>query len=207
MYEEYMQNFLNYPINGYGNTYEQYGCENCGMNYEPRYEYDMVENYPYSYNSSNYNYIQGRIQNFQNRNMAQELEEYYPEIYKIVYPMVKKVCAKNNRVYGKEAIDRMVEEVYSNIEADDAVRLNITLNNEVRGETNTSSSDFEGEDDSNRSETRQIQSRRNNILNDLIRILILRELLRRPMCIGPNCRPGFGPGFPRPGRPNFPRYE
>ena len=101
----------------------------------------------------------------------------------------------------------MVEEVYSNIEADDAVRLNITLNNEVRGETNTSSSDFEGEDDSNRSETRQIQSRRNNILNDLIRILILRELLRRPMCIGPNCRPGFGPGFPRPGRPNFPRYE
>ena len=46
MYEEYMQNFFNYPIGGYRNTYEQYTQDGCGINYEPRYGFEMVENYP-----------------------------------------------------------------------------------------------------------------------------------------------------------------
>ena len=125
MYEEYMQNFFNYPVGGYRNTYEQYNPENIGMNYEKMY--DLVDSYPYGYNL---NYIQGNMQSYQNRNVTQELEDCYPEIYKIVYPMVRKVCAKNNnyRGYSKLDIDRMVEEVYSNIEVNDAVELNITLN-------------------------------------------------------------------------------
>ena len=199
MYEEYMQNFFNYPIGGYRNTYEPSTYENCGMNYEPRYGLEMVENYPYSYNP---NYIQG---NTQSRNITQELEDCYPEIYKVVYPMVRKVCAKNNyRGYSKNEVDRMVEEVYSSIEANDAVELNITLNNDVRGKSTDDKKEYE----ENRGEKRQI--RRNNGLNDLIRILILRELLGRPGCFGPNCRPGMGPRPPmppRPPRPPFPRYE
>ena len=205
MYEEYMQNFFNYPAGGYRNTYEQYGPENYGINYEPRYGADMVGNYPYSYNP---NYIQGNMQNFQSRNVAQELEECYPEIYKIVYPMVRKVCAKNNyRGYSKAEIDRMVEEVYSNIEVSDTVELNITLNNDVRGVSKEESSANDVKEDEERGEKRQI--RRNNGLNDLIRILILRELLGRPGCVGPNCRPGMGPRPPMPPRPRppFPRYE
>ena len=198
MYEEYMQNFFNYPAGGYRNTYEQYNPENYGMNYEQRYE--MVDNYPYSYTP---NYIQGNMQGFQSRNVTQELEDSYPEIYKIVYPMVRKVCAKNNyRGYSKTEVDRMVEEVYSSLEVNDAVELNITLNNDVRG---SSSKDEAGEADATDSEKRQI--RRNNGLNDLIRILILRELLGRPGCFGPNCRPGMGPRPPMPPRPPFPRYE
>ena len=124
MYEEYMQNFFNYPVGGYRNTYEQYNPENIGMNYEK--VYDMVDSYPYGYNP---NYIQGNMQSYQNRNVTQELEDCYPEIYKIVYPMVRKVCAKNNnyRGYSKLDIDRMVEEVYSNIEVNDAVELNIII--------------------------------------------------------------------------------
>ena len=56
MYEEYMQNFLNYPVNGYRNTYDQ-----------------MVENYPYSYSSQNmfeYDYNQN-WNDMQNRNSMQ----------------------------------------------------------------------------------------------------------------------------------------
>ena len=203
MYEEYMQNFFNYPAAGYRNTYEQYEGNNYGFSYEPRYGYEMVENYPYSYNQG---YVQGNMTGFQNRNMAQELEDYYPEIYKIVYPMVRKVCAQNNRGYGKNDIDRMVEEVYNNIEANDAVQLNITLNNDVRGGAKEEGS--KDAEEENRNENRQI--RRNSGLNDLIRILILRELLGRPGCFGPNCRPGVGPRPPmppRPPRPPFPRYE
>lgn len=176
MYEEYMQNFFNYPVGGYRNTYEQYNPENIGMNYEQRY--DMVDNYPYSYNP---NYIQGNMQGYQNRNVTQELEDCYPEIYKIVYPMVRKVCAKNNnyRGYSKLDIDRMVEEVYSNIEVNDAVELNITLNNDVRGSgSKEDTKEADTTDSDKREENRQI--RRNGGLNDIIRILILRELLGRP---------------------------
>lgn len=179
MYEEYMQNYLGYPRqSGYQNTYDQ-----------------MLENYPYS--QVNYNgYPQ--YYNMQNRgNMAIEnMEEYYPEIYRIVYPMVRKVCARNNRVINKDEIDSMVDEVYRNVEADDGVKINITLNNDVRGEEKS---------ENREEENRQIR-RRNNMLNDLIRILILRELIGRPGCFGPNCpRPGMPPR-PQP-RPPFPRYD
>ena len=194
MYEDYMQNFFSYPVNGYRDTYEQEKYNNC------------YENYPYennNYGNNNmlgYNYIQ-------NRNVmdVSELEACYPEIYNIVYPMVRKACMKNNRGYSKDIINSMVEEIYSNLEGNDAVELNITLNNDVRGESQKSNEeskekeDFDVENRKVALENRQI--RRNPGLNDLIRILLIRELLRNPNCIGPNCRPGPGPRPPMPPRP------
>lgn len=190
MYEEYMQNFFNEPFYGYRNTYDQ-----------------MVENYPYSYSNQNMlGYQYNSNPNFaQNRNSMpmSELESCYPEIYKVVYPMVKKVCLQNNRgIFNKEMIDSMVEEVYSNLETNDATYLNITLNNEVRTETSSQGKENRNkvETADNKEENRQI--RRNTGLNDLIRILILRELLGRPGCIGPNCNPRPRPPYPpRPPRP------
>lgn len=199
MYEEYMQSFLNYPVNGYRNTYDQ-----------------IAENYPYSYSNQNrldyhyhpnFNYVQNR-----NSMQMSELENCYPEIYKVVYPMVKKVCLQNSRsVVSKEVVDSMVEEVYSNLETNDAVELNITVNNEVRNGISSENKENRGEERESKEEKRQI--RRNTGLNDLIRILILRELLGRPGCIGPNCNQRPRP--PRPPRPNpgpwnrppFPRYD
>lgn len=199
MYEEYMQNFFNYPMNDlYRNTYEQEECYNCGLNSNQGYNFNRVEDYPYSYTNSNYNYIQ----NYQNRNNIgiQELEDYYPEIYKIIYPMVKKVCDQNNGNYRRDNIDKMVEEVYSNIEANDATMINITLNNDIRGISKENENEKTEHRDEIQEEKRQI--RRNSGLNDLIRILILREILGRPGCIGPNCRPGFRP---KPRTPMPPR--
>lgn len=175
MYEEYMQNFLNYPVNGYQGTYDQ-----------------MVEDYPYSYSNQNmfgYNYVP-RSYPIQNRNSMtnNELESYYPEIYKVVYPMVRKVCSQNNRGISKESIDSMVDEVCNNVETNEGIELNITLNNEVRGEKTSEKKE----------ENRQV--RRDSGLNDLIRILILRELIGRPGCIGANCNPRPRPPFPP--RPN-----
>ncbi len=188
MYEEYMQNFLNYPGEEYPNTYDQ-----------------MIENYPYSYSNQNRFGYQYQVPSYpvQNRNSMQtvELENDYPEIYKIVYPMVRKVCSKNNRGINQEEVDRMVDEVYRNIEENDGIQLNITLNQEVRGEKTAENRE---EKEENR------QRRRNNLLNDLIRILILRELTGRPGCIGPNCNPRPRPRPPRPNpwqRPPFPRYD
>ena len=104
MYEEYMKNFFEFPYGGYKNTYDQYTQNYYGMNYEPRYEYDMVQNYPYSYQT-------------REANQVQNLEKYYPEIYKIVYPMITKKC-ENVRESNitKDDIENMTDEIYYALE-------------------------------------------------------------------------------------------
>lgn len=169
MYEDYIGTFFDqsrqYP-NMYQNTLENYP-------YSSMYRGDFYDNMGF----------------YQDRNTLsrEEIESYYPEIYNIVYPMVRKVCSQNRGELTGDTIDRMVEEVYSNVETDNSIVLNINLENDVRG--------TKVEKSSEKLENRA--TRRN--LNDLIRILILRELLGRPGCIGPNCRPPFPP--PRPPRP------
>lgn len=100
-----------------------------------------------------------------------ELEDCYPEIYKIVYPMVQKRCQNLSQSISKEKIDTIVEELYSNFE-----------NREVTKEENR--------------DTRQFN---NNNIMDIIKILLLREL------IGMHNKPDFRPPFPPPppGRPPF----
>lgn len=179
MYEDYLQNFWDYPTNGYQNTYEQ-NPDNCDFGY------NMNRNiYEYDYNYSPYRHNIG----YQNRGISNsEIEEMYPEIYKIVYPMVKKVCTNNSKMITNEVIEQMTEEVYSNVEANNGVELKITLNNNVRG------------DKTNAQDTKQENRgpHRNNGLMDIIKILILRELIGRP-CNNHNCRPR-----PRPPMPHFP---
>lgn len=161
-YEEYMRNVLGYnqiPNNIYTNVYDDFY-------YEPQYQN--------SYNSiSNIN--------------SEIIESMYPEIYRIVYPMVCKVCVQNsNREITKDLVDRMTEEVYSNIESEDRGitqnTRNILKNGDVRNPN--------AKEPELRSETRQS----NFILKDLIKILILRELLRQN-------KPNQNQIPPRPPRP------
>ena len=113
----------------------------------------------YETNYSNYNTMYNRT-NFE----MQELENCYPDIYVLVYPMVQKVCMNNTRPITKELIDEMTKEIYFSIEYNEI--------GENRGkEQNANPKD--------NIENRAMQIR-NRTLNDLIRILILRELLGRP---------------------------
>lgn len=144
LYEEYMRSVLGYqPMNNHTYGY--------GMNFE---NFEMA-------NMSSTNTVQMR-----------ELEDCYPEIYRIIYPMVQKACNQNTRPLTRELIDSMTEEIYFAIEDKDMI---------------------ENREKEEKKENRQI--RRNTNLNDLIRILILRELLGRPGF------PGGRPPFPRPPRP------
>ena len=96
----------------------------------------------------------------------------------------------------EEVIDGMVNEVYTNIETGDVITLNLNLGNSVTtGETGTNS-EAKGTAQNRETESRQ----RNFLMNDLIRILLIRELLRRQ---GGN-RPPFPPR-PFPPRPFPPR--
>ena len=127
-----------------------------------------------------------------------EVNRLYPEIYRIVYPMVQKACSNGSRGALNEAhINQMVDEVYQAIEPGDDI---------LQG-TDNGSTPRNGDVKNPRSkETRRPNN--NYLLRDLIKILIIRELLQggnnmpgmpRPpmggMPGGPGGRPPMGPRF------------
>lgn len=166
-YDEYIRSILGYPPVGSYNSYQDYNRNN----FETRTE--------------------------------MELEKCYPEIYKIVYPMVTKKCSNTRGNLTNEDIENMTDEIYYALEERNEIQLNINLTNDVRttettNERTTKVADKKPEvkvteTTEEKRETRQI----NRGLRDLIKILLIRELLNRP---GRPGRPG-GPHNPRPPMP------
>ena len=100
---------------------------------------------------------------------SDDLERMYPEVYRVVYPMVCFACDNIRTPITEEMVDMMTDDIYDRVEADG--RINIDISVEVRN-TQANSEDEQ--------ETRQRRPRRRNrFLRDLIRILLLRELLGR----------------------------
>ena len=184
MYEDYMPNYLNYPINnGYQNTYD--GMRDCEYYNRSSYGYESFPGYK-------------REMLYKRGVTSIDVEELYPDVYKIVYPMVRKACSENRNPISRDNIESMVDDIYSNIEANNnEINLNITIDGDIRGDSDNK--DVEPE---NRS------PRRNQGLLDIIKILLIRELIGRPGCNRPNCRPGPRPPMPPyPPRPPYPRYD
>lgn len=153
------------------------------------------------YQNMNNMYIQNNSNNYNlsNNNNREELENCYPEIYKIVYPMVSQRCSTMSQPVTRETVENMTDEIYSAIEVSNEINLNINLQNKTTGnrqENKVSTSNVLKSEDKKekRGEDRQFGNRD---LRDLIQILIIRELLIRP---GPERPPFPGPG----GRPPFP---
>lgn len=172
-YEDYIRSILGYPNYNSNNNC----CEN-----------------DYNLNMTN-----GR-----NSERDAELEACYPEIYKVIYPMVNKACSNNTKPITSGLIDELTNEIYSAVENDSGINININLTNEVqsvgnRNLSNSTKTEEIKERKENRGEDRQF---RNRGLQDLIRILLIRELLGRPGRF-PGNRPPFPPNRP-PMRPPFP---
>ena len=182
-YDDYIRSILGYPpARGYEDSYQDYRNQN--MNY------NMTSN--------------------MNTTSDMDLESCYPEIYKIVYPMVCKKCDSVRMPVTNDDIQNMTDEIYFALEGRAEVQLNINLGNEVRSSEISSTNVAKtvdkkpdvkiSETSSQNRETRQF----NRNLRDLIQILLIRELLRRrrrrPPMPGPRppmrppFRPGFGPG-------------
>ena len=93
---------------------------------------------------------------------SEDLERMYPEVYRVVYPMVCSACDSINMraPITEQMVDTMTDDIYDRVEADG--RINIDISVEVRSDGATQ-------------ENRQrMPRRRNRFLRDLIRILILR---------------------------------
>lgn len=239
VYEDYIRSMIGRNSGNLQNDYL-----NCGNNI---YDSNMLDNSIYKNYEFENNAINSQMPNngyFVNSSEL-NLEECYPELYRLLYPMIQKVCMKCTRSLSKEVIDEMVDEVYINFAGDEGetTQININLSNDVRSSKDTSINNISNnkeavvnnvrssaisKNNSNYSksisnkgnsvsssnitvsrldrsidETREDRQfrQRNPILNDLIRILILRELLGRP---GGNFRPPFGrpPQRPPHNRPN-----
>lgn len=104
------------------------------------------------------------------------LESMYPESYQIIYPMVCKHCMENIEEINENTITKMTNDICKEIEMSGK----LTFKLENRGPSG-------------------------NIFNDFIKILIIRELLRRRPHHQhrPPFRPGGGLMIPQ--RPPFPR--
>ena len=164
--------------------------------YDNQYEEYIrsVLGYPNTINMNQTQMYQNEYQNLPRVNMKNDLEECYPEIYKIIYPMIKKACEGNMMGNNREEIEQMTDEIYSAIEDNNQINVNINLANTV---SNTNTNKIENrntvkqEDTQRKPSEKQVvenrnietQNRRrpiNNNLRDLIKILLIRELLGRP---------------------------
>lgn len=102
---------------------------------------------------------------------SNDLERMYPDTYRVVYPMVVSACNMVTMPVTEEMLDRMTDDIYDRAAADG--RINIDINIEIENREN--SDDRQLSSDSRQRRPR----RRNRFFRDLIRILLLRELLGR----------------------------
>ena len=158
----------------YNSNYEEYMQNVLGYNIRPQNTYQMAENI----------YDMQRGSSYENM----DLENLYPDIYRMIQPMVQKVCMRATGVINEEMVRSMTDEVYN------------AMTEETREVKDVKKSSNEVRTNNSQNVRKVEEPRQNNfLLRDLIRILIIKELLRRR----PG-RPPMRPGPNFPGGPNFP---
>ena len=181
--------------------------------YENDYEEYMRSVLGYPNNNNTYH----QPTSFPYRNTINEInyDDLYPDIYKILKPMIKKICDNPNyRSITNETLEAMTTEIYNNIESDiNLVNINITtspnsseltreaeksknINNNTRNTVNAN----KVSSSSNKEVTRQCCG--NPTLRDLIKILILNQLLNNNAN-----RPPRPPVPPRPPIMPYPPFR
>ena len=95
MFEEYMQELLGYRKipNVYGRMNENYNslmcCDNQNM--------ELLNSSSLNMNMNN--------SLMENNLVATNIEECYPEIYKLIYPMVRKICTQNTEPLTEDLLN------------------------------------------------------------------------------------------------------
>lgn len=162
------------------------------------YFYGNGINYSYPYSNQ---MMYGNIQNPYMQNNFQSympsqgvgLENMYPQIYKIINPVVNRVISNSNYQYMTEdALDNMVDTVYNivegdvsslistqnpSIQGDDTTQKNSNINtNNNRSQAYTNNSSTSGISNNVSADN---QTNPNVLLKDLIKILLIKELIIR----------------------------
>ena len=192
----------------YNNQYEEYMRNSLGYNM-PMMDMNQMGMNQMNMNQMNMNNMAEMYESENNFSCSQVVDDMYPEIYRIIYPMVCKACMAVDENISEDLVSRMVNEIYMNVE-------NMECMQETRGSsisvspqaskssksdlsssrTGSSLSSSSSSSSSSLSSVRQQETRqRNPLLRDLIRILVLRELLGNPGRPRPPFRPPYRPPF------------
>lgn len=177
----------------YNTSYEEYMKTVLG--YTPNCMQDTFVNDDY--------YI---MQNNTYRIEDEKLKSLYPEIYIKVYPLVCEECSRNNMPITNEILEQMTDNVINKIQIDLKIQTNTSVDTKKEDIRNLNSINTKRQEVNTRPIDR---ASKNSILRDLIKILILRELLSgnknrpqfppRPPISGPGgMRPQFSPIGTRP---------
>lgn len=145
-YEDYIRSILGYPVL----TNSSY----------PNITYDYSDNYEFNTN------IMPRYSN--------EILDLYPEIYKIINPMVCKICEANTKPITRELLEQMTDEIYLNIEGnanldEDTVNVKVTVpsgKNNSRENANSLNSSSSGKSNLTQSPSKQNRSS-SSVVNNL----------------------------------------
>lgn len=181
----------------YSNPYEEYMRNSLGYNGMPIVNINQMNTRPEMYETEE-NYMCNE----------KSVENMYPEIYRIIYPMVCKACMAVNENITEDLVSRITNEIYINVEnveiASETRNMSSQLNKNIKTEVSNNRNNNTSIPNNNSSNTRQEARQQNPLLRDLIRILVLRELIGNPApepSLRPPYnlpeRPPFGPG-PRP---------
>ena len=100
-----------------------------------------------------------------------DLERMYPDSYRVVYPMVVSTCRNVSMPVTEDMIDRMTDDIYDRAVADGRINVDISVELETREDSK--------EEDRQMINRPPRRRRRNRFFRDLIRILLLRELIGR----------------------------
>lgn len=200
--DAYMQDLYFYnqiPNNTYMNSFANTMTGNPNMQMMP----NNMSNNMQSSNQMLQN--SGMLQNGMH---VQNLNNLYPSIYRILNPVVSRVVSNNNQHISEDLLNNMTDTVFNIVEGqidfgDDQVQRN--SQNESQSSSSSSSQSSNTNNNSSRStEMRTSQSnsqtsfrnnRNDSLLRDLIKILIIKELLSRNQFqrqFAPNYSMSFG---------------
>ena len=175
----------------YNNPYEEYMRNSLGYNQMP-----MM-----NMNQMNMNYMMPEMYEAEGNYMCDQtsVEDMYPEVYRIVYPMICKACMAVNENVTEDLVSRITNEVYLNVEHMEISQetrssaISVSPQSSKNIKSDSLSNKISSNVNNNLSNTRQETRKTNPLLSDLIRILVLRELIGNPGR-PPRPQPPFIPG-------------
>lgn len=171
----------------YNNVYQDYINTMLGRTSIETFNFDNINNQ--NKRNSYYRFPS-------NNNSQNDLTKLYPEIYKLLNPMIQSACMRYTSPLTKEALDKMVDDIYNNFTTEDSTIININLtnyptsdNNDTKDSIHTSTNNNTTsksmpnksvlKSNNNNTTNNTNNTGNNNILKDLIRILIIKELILR----------------------------
>lgn len=146
------------------------------MFYQDNKDY-MRDSYFYGMNP----YMQNNFQMPMNQNFM-NLENMYPQIYRIINPVVNRVIGNTNYPYiTEDTLNNMTDTIYNIVEGDVS---SLSMQEEVTQAVNANANSNNRSQNSNNPTTDRRSNNSNNnssseLLRDLIKIILIKELLSR----------------------------